>query len=70
MRALSQRNFIERAEKERKKITDLELIRCKDCRFNDPTERDKSAEWLPCMSVDKPSNWFCGSAERKTNGCS
>lgn len=70
MRALEHRNFVEGQEKARKKITDLELIRCKDCRFNDPTERDKSLEWLPCMSVKKPSSWFCGSAERKTNGCS
>ena len=47
----------------------VKVVRCKDCRFNDPNERDKSLEWLPCMSVDKPSSWFCGSAERKTNGC-
>lgn len=48
----------------------IEVIRCRDCRFNDQAERDKAVEWLPCMSVKNPSNWFCGSAERKTNGCS
>lgn len=68
MRALEHRNFVERQEIDRKKTTDFEMIRCKDCRFNDPTERDKAVEWLPCMSVKKPSSWFCGSAERKTNG--
>ena len=68
MLALLQRNFIEREEKARKKITDLELIRCRDCRFNNPTERDKAVEWLPCMSVKKPSSWFCGSAERREDG--
>ena len=41
-----------------------EIIRCKDCKYNDYEWRRLSIRWLPCMDVRAGSNWFCGSAER------
>lgn len=41
-----------------------EIIRCKDCKYNDYNWRRMSVKWLPCMDVRTGSNWFCGSAER------
>ena len=41
-----------------------EIIRCKDCKYNDYNRRRMSVRWLPCMDVRTGSNWFCGSAER------
>ena len=41
-----------------------EIIRCKDCKYNDYNWRRMSVRWLSCMDVRTGSNWFCGSAER------
>lgn len=42
-----------------------EIIRCKDCKYNDYEWRRLSIRWLPCMDVRTGSDWYCGSAERK-----
>ena len=42
-----------------------DIIRCKDCKYSDENWRRISVKWLPCMDIRVPSNWFCGSAERK-----
>ena len=42
-----------------------EIIRCKDCKYSDENWRRVSVRWLPCMDIRVPSNWFCGSAERR-----
>jgi len=44
-----------------------EIIRCKDCKYQDENWRRVSVRWLPCMDVRTGSNWFCGSAERRTD---
>ena len=44
-----------------------EIIRCKDCKYHDENWRSVSVRWLPCMAVRTGSNWFCGSAERRTD---
>lgn len=44
-----------------------EIIRCKDCKYRDENWRRVSVRWLPCMDVRTGSNWFCGSAERRTD---
>ena len=44
-----------------------EIIRCKDCKYQDENWRRISVKWLPCMDVRTGSNWFCGSAERRTD---
>ena len=41
-----------------------EIIRCKDCKYQDENWRRVSVRWLPCMNVRTGSNWYCGSAER------
>lgn len=41
-----------------------EIIRCKDCKYQDENWRRVSVRWLPCMDVRTGSNWHCGSAER------
>ena len=41
-----------------------EIIRCKDCKYQDEEYRNTSTKWLPCMDVQTDSNWYCGSAER------
>ena len=41
-----------------------EIIRCKDCKYQDENWRRVSVKWLPCMDVRTFSNWYCGSAER------
>jgi len=41
-----------------------EIIRCKDCKYQDENWRRVSVGWLPCMDVRTGSNWYCGSAER------
>ncbi len=49
-----------------------EIIYCKDCKYNDEHWRRVSVKWLPCMDIRTPifhSKWFCGSAERRENGC-
>ena len=42
-----------------------EIIRCRDCKYSDENWRRVSVKWLPCMDIRAPSNWFCGSAERR-----
>ena len=44
-----------------------DIIRCKDCKYQDENWRRVSVRWLPCMDVRTGSNWFCGSAERRTD---
>lgn len=44
-----------------------EIIRCKDCKYRDENWRRVSVRWLPCMDVRTGSNWYCGSAERRTD---
>ena len=44
-----------------------EIIRCKDCKYRDENWRRVSVRWLPCMEVLTGSNWYCGSAERRTD---
>ena len=38
-----------------------EIIRCKDCKWR--INQDESTEWLPCMAVVTPSDFYCGSAK-------
>ncbi len=45
-----------------------EIVRCKDCKYSDENWRRVSVRWLPCMDMRTGSNWFCGSAERRTDG--
>ena len=47
--------------------TEPEIIRCKDCKYSDENWRRVSVKWLPCMDVRTGSNWYCASAERKTD---
>lgn len=44
-----------------------EIIRCKDCKYHDEGYRRISVKWLPCMDICPGSNWYCGSAERRTD---
>jgi hypothetical protein len=46
------------------KYAQAEIIRCKDCKYQDENWRRVSVRWLPCMDVRTGSNWYCGSAER------
>lgn len=45
-----------------------EIIRCKDCRYNDLEEQNSTTRWLPCIDTAWPDNWFCGCAERRKDG--
>ena len=45
-----------------------DIIRCKDCKYQDEGYRRISVKWLPCMDIRPGSNWYCGSAERRTDG--
>lgn len=45
-----------------------EIVRCKDCKYRDENWRRVSVRWLPCMDVRTGSNWYCGSAERSSDG--
>lgn len=47
---------------------DPEIVRCKDCKYRDENWRRVSVRWLPCMDVRTGSNWYCESAERRTDG--
>lgn len=42
-----------------------EIIRCKDCRYNDLEEQTATTRWLPCIDAAWPDDWFCGCAERR-----
>lgn len=44
-----------------------EIITCRDCKYSDENWRRVSVKWLPCMDMRTGSNWFCGSAERRTD---
>ena len=44
-----------------------DIITCKDCKYSDENWRRVSVRWLPCMDMRTGSNWFCGSAERRTD---
>lgn len=46
-------------------ITITDLIRCKDCKWR--INQDESTEWLPCMAVVTPSDFYCGSAKLRGN---
>lgn len=45
-----------------------EIIRCKDCKYNDFEEQNSTTKWLPCIDAAWYDNWFCGCAERRNNG--
>ena len=45
-----------------------EIIHCRECKYSDENWRRVSVKWLPCMDIRVPSNWFCGSAERREDG--
>lgn len=45
-----------------------EIIRCKDCKYNDLEEQNSTTRWLPCIDTAWPDNWFCGCAERRKDG--
>ena len=42
-----------------------EIIRCKDCKYNDLEEQNSTTRWLPCIDAAWPDDWFCGCAERR-----
>jgi hypothetical protein len=44
-----------------------EIIRCKDCRWR--KDQSGSTAWLPCRAIVTPSDFYCGRAERRTDGC-
>ena len=41
-----------------------ELVRCKDCKYWHKTIYD-TPKWLPCMSVQTYSNWFCADGVKR-----
>ena len=43
-----------------------EIIMCKDCRWQ--KDQSGSTAWLPCMALVTPSDFYCGRAERRTDG--
>ena len=45
-----------------------EIIRCKDCKYNDYEEQNSTTRWLPCIDAAWPDDWFCGCAERRKDG--
>ena len=45
-----------------------EIIRCKDCKYNDLEEQNSTTRWLPCIDAAWPDDWFCGCAERREDG--
>lgn len=45
-----------------------EIIRCKDCKYNDLEEQNSTTRWLPCIDAAWPDDWFCGCAERRKDG--
>ena len=42
----------------------VQIVRCKDCKYNDENWRRVSVRWLPCMDMRFGSNWYCGYGER------
>ena len=43
-----------------------EIIYCKDCRWQ--KDQSESTAWLPCRAIVTPSDFYCGRAERRTDG--
>ena len=43
-----------------------EIIHCQDCRWR--KDQSGSTEWLPCRAIVTPSDFYCGRAERRTDG--
>lgn len=43
-----------------------EIVRCKDCRWR--KDQSGSTAWLPCRAIVTPSDFYCGRAERRTDG--
>ena len=43
-----------------------EIIHCKDCRWQ--KDQSESTAWLPCRAIVTPSDFYCGRAERRTDG--
>ena len=43
-----------------------EIIMCRDCRWQ--KDQSGSTAWLPCMALVTPSDFYCGRAERRTDG--
>ena len=43
-----------------------EIIHCRDCRWR--KDQSGSTEWLPCRVIVTPSDFYCGRAERRTDG--
>ena len=43
-----------------------EIIRCRDCRWR--KDQSGSVAWLPCKAIVTPSDFYCGRAERRTDG--
>lgn len=43
-----------------------EIIRCRDCRWR--KDQSGSTAWLPCRAIVTPSDFYCGRAERRTDG--
>ena len=43
-----------------------EIIRCKDCRWQ--KDQSGATAWLPCRALVTPEDFYCGRAERRTDG--
>lgn len=43
-----------------------EIIHCRDCRWR--KDQSGSTAWLPCRAIVTPSDFYCGRAERRTDG--
>lgn len=43
-----------------------EIVRCKDCRWQ--KDQSGSTAWLPCRVLVTPDDFYCGRAERRTDG--
>lgn len=43
-----------------------EIVQCKDCRWQ--KDQSGSTAWLPCMVLVTPDDFYCGRAERRTDG--
>lgn len=43
-----------------------EIVTCKDCRWR--KDQSGSTAWLPCRAIVTPSDFYCGRAERRTDG--
>lgn len=48
-------------------LTGEELVRCKDCRYGEPTIINGVWLSVTCNGVDHRPDWFCGDGERRDN---